>query len=87
LFKSCPPGLGKVTKWKTIYTCVYIENNIFLQNQQANFNQTLYKSSFVDENEILSKKGPGSRHTRDDNKNARIRVRAMELFFFFFEKH
>jgi hypothetical protein len=35
LFKSCPPGLGRATKGKTIFTCVYIENSMFLQNQQA----------------------------------------------------
>jgi hypothetical protein len=46
LFKPWSPGVGRgqPTIWKTIFTCVCIEKNLLLQNQQANFNQTWYKS-------------------------------------------
>jgi hypothetical protein len=37
--------LGGATIEKTIFTNVYVENNLLLQNQQTNFNQTWYKSS------------------------------------------
>jgi hypothetical protein len=34
---------------------MYIENNLFLQNQQANFNQTSYKSSLDEDDKEMSK--------------------------------
>jgi hypothetical protein len=40
-----PRGSGGATIGKTAFTCVYIEKKNLLQNQQANFNQTWYKSS------------------------------------------
>jgi hypothetical protein len=35
-----PGGSGGATIGKTINTYVYIEKNLLLQNQQANFNKT-----------------------------------------------
>jgi hypothetical protein len=40
------PGVGKD---HNIYM-FYIENNLFFQNQRANFNQISYKSSLGEEN-------------------------------------
>ena len=40
-----PGGSGGATIGKTIFTYVYIEKNLLLQNQQANFNQTWHRSS------------------------------------------
>jgi hypothetical protein len=39
-----PRGSGGATIGKTIFSYVYIEKNLPLQNQQANFNQSWYKS-------------------------------------------
>jgi hypothetical protein len=47
---------------KTIFTCAYIEKDL-LQNQQANFNQTWYKSSLG--------KGPGPLQRGDNHENAK----------------
>jgi hypothetical protein len=44
LYKSWSPGLEGATMGKHNFTCVYCgEKKSFLQNQQANFNQTWYK--------------------------------------------
>jgi hypothetical protein len=56
LLKQWSLGVGRATIGKAIFACVYIENNLFLQNLQANFNHTSCKSSFGEENKKLSKK-------------------------------
>jgi hypothetical protein len=50
-----PRGWVGATIGKTIFTDVYIEKNLLLQNQLANFNQTWYKSSFGEGNFKLVK--------------------------------
>jgi hypothetical protein len=49
-----PQGSGGTTIGKTIFTRVYTEKKN-LQNQQANFNQTWYKSSLGKEDSELFK--------------------------------
>jgi hypothetical protein len=50
-----PRGSEGATIRKTNYSHVYIENNL-LQNQQANFYETWYKSSLGEKNERLLKR-------------------------------
>jgi hypothetical protein len=51
-----PRGSGGSTIGKTIFTCVYIENNLFLQNQADQYH-TSYKSTLVRRIKNCTKKG------------------------------
>jgi hypothetical protein len=44
--------LGGATIGKTVFKYVYIEKNLLLQNQKANFNQTWCKSSLGKGNKV-----------------------------------
>jgi hypothetical protein len=61
--------LGGAKIRKTIFTCVYIEKNLLLQNQQAKFNQTWYKLCWGHGNYKLFKLRARSPSKGDNYKN------------------
>jgi hypothetical protein len=67
-----PRKSGGATIGKTIFAYVYIEKNLLLQNQLANFNQTWHKSSLGKGNSKCSNKGPGPLQRGDNLKNAKM---------------
>jgi hypothetical protein len=66
-----PRGSEGVTIGKRIFNCLYIEKNL-LQNQQANFNKTWYKSSLGEEKKKCLNERQGSHPRGDNHKNANI---------------
>jgi hypothetical protein len=55
--------------------------NLILQNQLANFNQILYKSSLVKEIYTFSNKGPGPLQRGDNYKNEKMGWDRLKAFF------
>jgi hypothetical protein len=61
---------GEIMAKKSKYTLQFLKN--LLQNQQANFNQTWYKSSLGKGDYNCSNKGPGPLQRGDNYKIAKM---------------
>jgi glucuronate isomerase len=65
---------------KRVKNTLKILKNLLLQNQQAKFNQTLYKLSLSERNSS-SNKGPGPFQGGDNHKNVKMGWCHLKIFF------
>jgi hypothetical protein len=81
LYKSWSPGV----RWghnggKPFLHVFVLEKKSFTQNQQANFNQTWYKSSPSERNLELYKSRARFSSKRDNHKNSKVLLSHLKVF-------